>query len=271
MDAKKTGLLISEVRKEKGLTQKELAARLHVSDRTISKWERGAGFTDVTILGPLSDELGIPVQCLLNGERQVGTDMEHSGNMARREGAVRDIIKIAYEQYRKKTLRNIGTVLAVISLIPFLGYVIFAALEYGGAFRKEIACEIPAAIYENGEKIGETIVVIDGSLNMVGEKRFQGKFYIEGVETTGREQVSGYITWDRIVEGYQEIRYYRPGLISVDAGIKQNLYISPDMQQFALELEDGRIVATNDCLAKLQAIEECRYAISYGQYYHSSF
>lgn len=270
MDAKKTGLLISEMRKEKGLTQKELAAKLHVSDRTISKWERGVGFPDVTMLGPLSDELGIPVQCLLNGERETCTDMEHNGNMARSEGTVRDIIKIACEQYRKKSLKNISTVLAAIFLIPFLGFIILVALEYSGAFQKEISCEIPAFIYENGVKTGETVVVIDGSLRTAGEKSFQGKFYIEGVETTGREQVSGYITWDRIVEGYQEIRYYRPGNLELDAGIKRDLYISPDMQQFALELKDGRIVATNDCLAKLQAIEECRYAISYGQYYHSS-
>ena len=41
MDSKKTGALVSTLRKEKGMTQKELAAQLHVSDRTVSKWERG--------------------------------------------------------------------------------------------------------------------------------------------------------------------------------------------------------------------------------------
>ena len=41
MDQQKTGALIARRRKEKGLTQKELAERLHISDRTVSKWERG--------------------------------------------------------------------------------------------------------------------------------------------------------------------------------------------------------------------------------------
>ena len=41
MDKKKIGNLISALRKEKGMTQKDLAEQLHVSDRTISKWERG--------------------------------------------------------------------------------------------------------------------------------------------------------------------------------------------------------------------------------------
>ena len=49
MDREKTGGLIASARKERGLTQKELAAMLHVSDRAVSKWERGAGFPDVSL------------------------------------------------------------------------------------------------------------------------------------------------------------------------------------------------------------------------------
>ena len=41
MDSRKTGALIAEARKEKGLTQRQLAETLHLSDRTVSKWERG--------------------------------------------------------------------------------------------------------------------------------------------------------------------------------------------------------------------------------------
>ena len=52
-----TGALIAQLRKEQGLTQKQLAEQLHISDRTISKWERGAGFPDVSLLEPLADVL----------------------------------------------------------------------------------------------------------------------------------------------------------------------------------------------------------------------
>lgn len=56
-------------RKEQNMTQKELAAALHVSDRAVSKWERGAGFPDISLLEPLADALGLGVLDLLRGER----------------------------------------------------------------------------------------------------------------------------------------------------------------------------------------------------------
>lgn len=61
MAVQKTGTLISAVRKEKGLTQKQLAEQLHVSDRTISKWECGSGFPDISLLEPLADALDVSV------------------------------------------------------------------------------------------------------------------------------------------------------------------------------------------------------------------
>ena len=61
MDRTKTGALIAAARKEQNMTQKELAAALHVSDRAVSKWERGAGFPDISLLEPLADALGLRV------------------------------------------------------------------------------------------------------------------------------------------------------------------------------------------------------------------
>ena len=68
MDAKKTGALIAERRKAHGLTQKELAGRLMVSDKAVSKWETGAGYPEVTLLPLLAETLGITVDELLAGE-----------------------------------------------------------------------------------------------------------------------------------------------------------------------------------------------------------
>lgn len=67
MDRTKTGALIAAARKEQNMTQKELAAALHVSDRAVSKWERGAGFPDISLLEPLADTLGLGVLDLLRG------------------------------------------------------------------------------------------------------------------------------------------------------------------------------------------------------------
>ena len=76
MDMKRTGELIAAARREKGLTQRELAERLHVSDRTVSKWERGAGFPDVSILERLAAALELNVLDLLRGERTEERDVE---------------------------------------------------------------------------------------------------------------------------------------------------------------------------------------------------
>ena len=54
MDAIKTGTLIAQARREKGMTQKELADRLHITDRAVSKWERGLCAPDLSTLEPLA-------------------------------------------------------------------------------------------------------------------------------------------------------------------------------------------------------------------------
>ena len=67
MDAQKTGYFIAEKRKEKNMSQKELAEHLHITDKAISKWERGLSFPDITILIPLSEVLGVSLYDLLTG------------------------------------------------------------------------------------------------------------------------------------------------------------------------------------------------------------
>lgn len=68
MDCKKVGALILNVRKEKNMTQKEVATRLNISDKTVSKWERGLGCPDVSLLGDLSNILGVNIEKILMGD-----------------------------------------------------------------------------------------------------------------------------------------------------------------------------------------------------------
>ena len=70
MDYEKTGRLIQELRKEKEMTQMSLADKLGVTDRAVSKWERGKSFPDVSMLRPLAEVLGVSVSELLDGERR---------------------------------------------------------------------------------------------------------------------------------------------------------------------------------------------------------
>ena len=70
MDNSKTGLFIREMRKEKNMTQKDLAAQLNITDRAVSKWERGLCAPDISLLEPLSQILGCSAAEIISGEKQ---------------------------------------------------------------------------------------------------------------------------------------------------------------------------------------------------------
>lgn len=69
MEKEKLGSFIKELRMEQDLTQKELADRVHVTDKAVSKWERGLSAPAVDLLQPLSEALGVSVMELLDGQR----------------------------------------------------------------------------------------------------------------------------------------------------------------------------------------------------------
>ena len=68
MDLIKTGKLIAELRREKGFTQKEVAQKLGICAKTVSKWETGHGFPDVSLISGLSEIFQIDISKLLAGE-----------------------------------------------------------------------------------------------------------------------------------------------------------------------------------------------------------
>lgn len=69
MDQEKIGRFIAELRKENNLTQKEMAEKLNVSDRTIGNWERGRNLPDSSLFVPLCSILDITLTELFSGER----------------------------------------------------------------------------------------------------------------------------------------------------------------------------------------------------------
>lgn len=79
MDCAKVGALIRRLRMEKGLTQQALAEKLNLSGKTISKWERGLGCPDVTLLAALSAILGVDLSRMLEGD--LSPNQANPGNM----------------------------------------------------------------------------------------------------------------------------------------------------------------------------------------------
>ena len=69
MDQYITGAAIKQLREQKKMTQSELASELGVSDKSVSKWETGRGYPDITLLEPIAQTFGISIAELLSGNR----------------------------------------------------------------------------------------------------------------------------------------------------------------------------------------------------------
>ena len=93
MDNNKIGKYIASRRKEKGLTQQELGDKLFVTDKAVSKWERGLSLPDITILEKLADELDTDIYNILQVEKKNNIDIEKTLNDERK--------KIQKELYKK--------------------------------------------------------------------------------------------------------------------------------------------------------------------------
>ena len=138
MDAKVFGRFIAEVRKENDMTQTDLADKLGVTDKAVSRWERGIGFPDVNTLEPLACALGLSVFELMHSKK---TEMkkEATGEWTNESGML-DVMDMAVEMARENQRQQrvsqwlgIIVVIAIAILIKlFCEVSIGAALLVGG-------------------------------------------------------------------------------------------------------------------------------------------
>lgn len=98
IDKAKFGAFVAQLRKEKGLMQKELAEKLYVSDKAVSKWERGLSIPDVAILVPLAEILGVTVTELLECRR---LPKDEPMDSLQTEEIVKKVIGLSEEEQRK--------------------------------------------------------------------------------------------------------------------------------------------------------------------------
>jgi transcriptional regulator with XRE-family HTH domain len=113
MDQIKIGKFIAQRRKDKGYTQRQLADMLSISDKTVSKWERGNGFPEVSLLLPLCEKLEISVNELLEGEIISDDDYKR-----RAEENMVNLVKEAQESRKKIILSAMVVVLMLVAAVP---------------------------------------------------------------------------------------------------------------------------------------------------------
>lgn len=150
MDKNATGRFIAELRKQKGFTQKELAEKLMVIDKAISRWETGKGLPDTSLLKPLGDVLGVSVTELLSGKKIEEVDMKERA----------DNIILEALNYSKRMLASvIGTILFIIGIAFIISPLFLASQSHIWALG--IIIVVGTTLYSCIRKRGYSMKVTD--------------------------------------------------------------------------------------------------------------
>lgn len=128
IDKAKFGAFVAQLRKEQSMTQKELAQKVYVSDKAVSKWERGLSMPDITLLIPLSRALGVTVTELLECQRveQAAMDSEHVEELMHKVITYSEETPAQRQKRRRQEAVLLGVSLVVVALeilgLRLLGY-----------------------------------------------------------------------------------------------------------------------------------------------------
>lgn len=138
MDAKVTGCFIAQLRKELGLTQKELAEKLEVTDKAISRWETGKGLPDTSLLKPLAEIFGVSVGELLSGKRMDDSQIKSQADHIILES-------LSYEERQEKWKGILRYVF--LGILVALGGFFFALVLARFATSKDAAVSLGIGMY----------------------------------------------------------------------------------------------------------------------------
>ena len=119
MDQIKIGKFIAETRKEKNMTQRQLAETLGISDKTISKWECGKGLPEISLMMPLCETLNITVNDLLSGQKI--SDIEY------KKKAEENMMNLIQENKENKAKMIIAVICGVVTIIAVCSLVVIAS------------------------------------------------------------------------------------------------------------------------------------------------
>ena len=115
MDVIKIGQFIKSLRKEKSLTQREVAEQLHVSEKTISKWETGKGFPEISLMLPLCNFFEISINELLSGER-----LDEKQYVENAEKNIISLVNDRTTPRNKVIISSISCVFAILSSLALI-------------------------------------------------------------------------------------------------------------------------------------------------------
>lgn len=162
MDQQKIGAFLKKLRKEKNLTQEQLAEQLNVSGRTVSRWETGSNMPDISILVELAEFYDVSIPEIIDGERKSETMKEEVKETA-----------LKLSDYAETINQKIKIRLFWLTVLAFAGMIAFAVIEISGL-------DTPGSIYERiasaglGLDFGMLIVIamyLSGILGKIKARR----------------------------------------------------------------------------------------------------
>ncbi len=213
MDQIKIGQFIAELRKEQKMTQLDLATKIGVTDRAISKWENGRGLPDMSLITPLCETLQISIDELLKGER-----IENSQKLAAAHENLINILNERERERRKGKIRLLISVLLTVAIFlsVMLTPMLFASCRgdgysFSAAYATRLAKSVSKSILKGNYSKAVKAIGFENADNRAPAQ----KEWILAMENLSDQNLSvtQFTVWrmienDRFVSGYSTMIVY---------------------------------------------------------------
>lgn len=206
MDPKKTGMIISNARKKLNITQKALADKLYVSDKAVSKWERGLCFPDIAVLIPLTEILNISLYDLLRGEKMSKKEVEET---------LKSTIYYSNNELKKKKKKYvlISSIIILIILLISITILLFTSNnnDIGAIIDRDTLHDINyynkyKTTLENSDEENLESLIMELPLNWK-ERQFE--------ITKDKIKINYDITYNNMVRAYNDENYVKQAMIDI--------------------------------------------------------
>ena len=231
MNLIKVGKLIAKIRKEKNMTQDELAEKFGISGKSVSKWERGINAPDISLLEALSQELGITVNELLSGEKNTNENIEN-------DKITIDSINY-YNNIQKH--KNLIIIVIIVMLLTFIFSLIFTINNFN-------KCSIYSIDGDNSELMIDGFIIFNQNekIIIINDIKYYNQYEKTDYEIKGKNVDLKLVSNDKVIfylfdeENSSELKSLSSILDNISLSItdkndnSQNIITKDDMDELYL-------------------------------------
>lgn len=242
MDPKKTGNIIAEARKQSNMTQKELANKLYVSDKAVSKWERGLCFPDIAVLIPLTEVLNISLYDLLRGEKMNKKEVEET---------LKNTINYSNSELKRKKKKYFAVSSAIIVAILIISTISVILISNNNEMKPIVEKDAIHEIYyyskyktSISEEAGEKVELLLMKLPLNWKER---TFNIE----SNKININYEVSYDKVVKTYKDKKYVNSALINITTVLFTTV---SDVDTITIRFTDYKYTISRDTMKDIYSI-----------------